>query len=111
MPWWRGRTKAGPAQARRWPTCSPYLVLVDERVAYARQLYGPEGRLPGGSFDAHISFAQALTEAARATPGALLVVSLPASVDPTPKESRPRAAPASSSAARAGPKPCGGCGR
>jgi len=75
-------TSPGAALADLFAACSPCLVLVDEWVAYARQLYGSEGRLPGGSFEAHISFAQALTEAARATPGALLVVSLPASVNP-----------------------------
>jgi predicted AAA+ superfamily ATPase len=57
---------------------SPCLLLIDEWVAYARQLLGAEG-LPGGSFDTHFSFAQALTEAARATPAAMLVLSLPAS--------------------------------
>lgn len=57
---------------------APCLVLVDEWVAYARQLVGADG-LPGGSFDTQFSFAQALTEATRAVPGAMLVVSLPAS--------------------------------
>ncbi len=57
---------------------SPCLILIDEWVAYARQLY-VDSTLPGGTFDTHFSFAQALTEAARATPGALLVVSIPAS--------------------------------
>ncbi|MGI8659799.1 MAG: ATP-binding protein, partial [Thermoleophilaceae bacterium] len=57
---------------------TPCLVLIDEWIAYARQLYGVEG-LPAGSFDAHFSFAQALTDAARAVPGAMLVVSIPAS--------------------------------
>jgi predicted AAA+ superfamily ATPase len=57
---------------------SPCLILVDEWVAYARQLYGISG-LPAGSFDAQFTFAQALAEAARAVPGALLVMSVPAS--------------------------------
>jgi len=56
----------------------PCLVLIDEWVAYARQLYGVEG-LPAGSFDTHYSFAQALTEAAHAVDGTLVVVALPAS--------------------------------
>jgi predicted AAA+ superfamily ATPase len=54
------------------------LILIDEWVAYARQLYGIDG-LPAGSFDAQFTFAQALAEAARAVPGVLLVVSIPAS--------------------------------
>lgn len=57
---------------------SPCLILIDEWVAYARQLFATE-ELPAGTFDTHFSFAQALTEAARATPCALLVLSLPAS--------------------------------
>lgn len=58
---------------------APCLVLVDEWVAYARQLFTADESLPAGSFDAQTSFAQALTEAARAVPNAMLVVSLPAS--------------------------------
>jgi predicted AAA+ superfamily ATPase len=75
------RTGTNPGQALRvlLREASPCLVLIDEWVAYARQLYGAAETLPGGSFDTHFSFAQALTEAARAVPGALLVVSIPAS--------------------------------
>jgi predicted AAA+ superfamily ATPase len=58
---------------------SPCLILIDEWVAYARNLYGISERLPASSFDTQFTFAQALAEAARATPGALLVVSIPAS--------------------------------
>jgi hypothetical protein len=58
--------------------CAPCLVLIDEWVAYARNLYGVSG-LPAGSFDAQFSFAQAITDAARAEPRALLLVSIPAS--------------------------------
>ena len=57
---------------------SPCLVLIDEWVAYVRQLYHVPG-LPAGSFDSNLTFAQALTEAARAAPEALVVASLPAS--------------------------------
>jgi uncharacterized protein len=57
---------------------SPCLVLVDEWVAFLRNLYGVPG-LPAGSFDANLTFAQALTEAAKAAPDTLVVASLPAS--------------------------------
>lgn len=57
---------------------SPCLVLVDEWVAYARQLHD-DTILPGGSFDTQFTFAQTLTEAAKAANNTLLVVSLPAS--------------------------------
>ena len=58
--------------------CAPSLILIDEWVAYLRQIYKVEG-LPSGSFDANLSFVQSLTEAVKASPGTLLVASLPAS--------------------------------
>jgi predicted AAA+ superfamily ATPase len=57
---------------------APCLVLIDEWVAFVRQLYG-KADLPGGSFEANLTFAQALTEAARAVPRTLVVASLPSS--------------------------------
>ncbi|MCB9972622.1 MAG: ATP-binding protein [Hyphomonas sp.] len=57
---------------------SPALILIDEWVAYLRQIYKVEG-LPSGSFDSNLSFVQSLTEAVKASPGTLLVASLPAS--------------------------------
>lgn len=57
---------------------SPCLILIDEWVAYARQLVGKTG-LPAGTFEAQSTFAQALTEAAKAAPRALVVASIPAS--------------------------------
>ena len=56
----------------------PSLILIDEWVAYARQLHD-QGDLPGGSFETHFTFAQALTESAKLAKQCLLVVSLPAS--------------------------------
>ena len=56
----------------------PSLILIDEWVSYARQLYEKHD-LPAGSFDAQFTFAQALTEAASAAKNVLLVVSVPAS--------------------------------
>jgi len=57
---------------------APCLILIDEWVAYARQLYNRDD-LAGGSFDTHFSFAQALTEAVKGVPNAMLVVSIPSS--------------------------------
>jgi len=57
---------------------APCLILIDEWVAFVRQLYGVEG-LPAGSFDANLTFAQALTEAARQAPQTLVVASIPSS--------------------------------
>jgi predicted AAA+ superfamily ATPase len=57
---------------------APCLILIDEWIAFLRQLYGVSD-LPAGSFDANMTFAQALTEAAKASPKAMVVASLPAS--------------------------------
>jgi predicted AAA+ superfamily ATPase len=57
---------------------APCMILIDEWVAYARQLHD-QGDLPGGSFETHFTFAQALTECAKLAKQCLLVVSLPAS--------------------------------
>ena len=68
-------------------TYAPCLILIDEWVAYARQLYGRDD-LAGGTFDTQFTFAQTLTEVVKAVPGALLVVSIPASsAAPTTEES------------------------
>ena len=57
---------------------SPCLILIDEWVAYARQLH--EGsELPAGTFDTQFTFTQALSECAKAAKNTLLVVSVPAS--------------------------------
>lgn len=57
---------------------SPCLILIDEWVAYARQLH--EGSdLPAGTFDTQFTFAQALSESAKGAKDTLLVVSIPSS--------------------------------
>ena len=56
----------------------PSLILIDEWVAYARQLHD-EADLPAGSFETQFTFAQALSESAKLANNCLLVISLPAS--------------------------------
>lgn len=57
---------------------APCVILIDELVAYVRQF--PEGQsLSGGTFDSNLSFAQALTEAAKLVPNAIVLASLPES--------------------------------
>jgi len=58
----------------------PCLILIDEWVAYARQLHD-QSDLPAGGFETHFSFAQVLTESAKLAKSCLLVISLPASDD------------------------------
>jgi predicted AAA+ superfamily ATPase len=60
----------------------PSIVLIDEWVAYARQLPArkeSEPTLVGGHFDTQFTFAQALTEAAAAVTNVVVLVSIPAS--------------------------------
>lgn len=71
-------TNPGDRMRELFNEYGPALVLVDEWVAYARQLHD-QGDLPAGSFETHFTFAQALTESAKLARNTLLVVSLPAS--------------------------------
>jgi predicted AAA+ superfamily ATPase len=56
----------------------PCLILIDEWVAYARQLHD-QSDLPAGGFETQFTFAQALTESAKLAGNCMLVISLPAS--------------------------------
>ena len=71
-------TSPGDALRELFRDYGPCLVLIDEWVAYARQLHD-ESDLPAGSFGTQFSFAQVLTESARVAGNCLLVISLPAS--------------------------------
>lgn len=57
---------------------APCVVLLDEMVAYIRQFEDGKG-LSGGTFGSNLSFIQALTEAMKAVPNAVLLGSLPES--------------------------------
>lgn len=74
----RSGTNPGEALRTLISTYGPALILIDEWVAYARQLV-TDKELPAGSFDTQFTFAQSLTETVRGIPGAMLVVSIPAS--------------------------------
>ena len=75
------RTNPGEGLRKLITSYSPCLILIDEWVAYARQLWERED-LPGGTFDTQFTFAQSLTEVVKTVPGAMLVISIPASHDP-----------------------------
>ena len=79
-------TSPGAALTTLFKRFGPAVVLIDEWVAYARQLRdgsddgGPGAeRLAGGDFDTQFTFAQALTEAAAAVPNVVVLISIPAS--------------------------------
>ncbi len=71
-------TSPGDVLRELFKEYGPCLVLIDEWVAYARQLHDAAD-LPAGSFETQFTFAQALTESAKAAGNCLLVISLPAS--------------------------------
>ncbi|WP_058867444.1 Swt1 family HEPN domain-containing protein [Chloracidobacterium thermophilum] len=71
-------TNPGDVLRELFKDYGPCLILMDEWVAYARQLHDAAD-LPGGSFETQFTFAQALTESARLAGNCLLVISLPAS--------------------------------
>jgi predicted AAA+ superfamily ATPase len=74
----RTSTNPGDALKELFNRYAPCLILIDEWVAYARQLYSDHS-LPAGTFDTQFTFAQTLTEAARDARAAYLVVAIPAS--------------------------------
>ncbi len=71
-------TSPGDVLRELFNTYGPCLILIDEWVAYARQLHD-QSDLPAGTFETQFTFAQTLTEAAKAAQHCLLVISLPAS--------------------------------
>ncbi len=74
----KARTNPGDALNQLLAAYAPCLILIDEWVGYARQLYGRDD-LPSGSFDTQMTFAQAISDAAKNTRNAMLVVSIPSS--------------------------------
>jgi predicted AAA+ superfamily ATPase len=73
-----GRSPGSDTLVELLDQSGPTLILIDELVAYARNLVGRED-LPGGTFDAVLTFVQALTEAAKRSPRTLVVASIPES--------------------------------
>ncbi len=88
----RNATNPGDKLVELFRSYGPVLILIDEWVAYARGLPMTSGerRLPAGDFDTQFTFAQALTEAVASVDNALLVVSVPASSDPSTASGDPR---------------------
>ena len=64
----RSGTNPGSALRTLIQKYAPALILIDEWVAYARQLV-TDKELPSGSFETQFTFAQSLTEIVRSVPG------------------------------------------
>jgi predicted AAA+ superfamily ATPase len=71
-------TSPGDVLRELFTEYGPCLILIDEWVAYARQLHD-QSDLPAGGFETQFTFAQVLTESAKLAKNCLLVISLPAS--------------------------------
>jgi predicted AAA+ superfamily ATPase len=83
------RSNPGAALHRLIERHAPCLILIDEWVAYARQLFGRDD-LDAGTFDTQFTFAQTLSEVVKQVAGAMLVVSIPASSELPSEEERER---------------------
>ena len=106
-------TSPGDALRGMFNDFGPCVVLIDEWVAYARQLHH-RSDLPAGSFETQFTFAQTLTESAKAAANCLLVISLPASdtagsphTQADDVESRRRSRPGSSGTTQQRGRPAG----
>ena len=71
-------TSPGDVLRKLFNEYGPCLILIDEWVAYARQLHD-QSDLPAGGFETQFTFAQVLTESAKLVKNCMLVISLPAS--------------------------------
>jgi hypothetical protein len=71
-------TNPGDALKVLFNRFAPCVILIDEWVAYARQLHD-QSDIAGGSFETQFTFAQTLSESAKNADRTLLVVSIPAS--------------------------------
>ncbi|MFV1966329.1 MAG: DUF499 domain-containing protein [Pirellulaceae bacterium] len=74
----RNATNPGDTLRLLFNKYAPCVVLIDEWIRYAAQLHETSD-LPGGSFDTHFTFAQALSEAAKAADRTMLLVRIPTS--------------------------------
>ena len=74
-------TNPGDRLSQLFKKYSPLVIFFDEWVAYARQLFDRNTRLPAGDFDTQFTFAQTLTEEIKNVDRALAIISLPQSED------------------------------
>jgi predicted AAA+ superfamily ATPase len=73
-----GKAPGANTLAELFDRFGPAVVLIDELVAYVRNLHG-ETVVPGGSFGSNLTFVQALTDAAAKSKNACVLASIPES--------------------------------
>jgi len=74
----KGTAPGSADLARLFKQVGPCVILIDELVAFLRNIKGVSN-LPAGDYNKNITFLQNLTEAVRQTPTAVLVVAIPES--------------------------------
>ena len=74
----KGTAPGSDALKQLFDEAGPCLVLMDELVAYGRNIFG-KTNLPGGTYESFLTFLQSLTEAATLSKNSMVVASLPES--------------------------------
>ena len=74
----KGVSPGGDTLVELFERFGPCVILIDELVAYGRNVYNTDG-LPSGSFDSIMTFVQSLTEAVRRSKNSVLLVAVPES--------------------------------
>jgi hypothetical protein len=74
----RGVAPGGQTLDQLFKMVGPCAILIDELVAYVRNISGKRG-LPGGTLDSIMTFIQNLTESAKRNPQTVLVAAIPES--------------------------------
>lgn len=74
----KGTAPGSDTLVELFDTFGPCVILIDELVAYTRNIYKKEG-LPGGSFDSIMTFVQNLTEAVKRSKNSMVIAAIPES--------------------------------
>lgn len=74
-----GTAPGGNTLVDLFEVAGPCVILIDELVAFIRNIKDARGKPRSGSFNANLTFVQNLTEAVKRAPRALLVASIPES--------------------------------
>ncbi|MBE3122676.1 MAG: ATP-binding protein [Thermoplasmata archaeon] len=74
----RSVAPGGDTLVELFDTYGPCIILIDELVAYTRNIYNKEG-LPSGSFESIMTFTQNITEATRRSKNSMVIAAIPES--------------------------------
>lgn len=74
-----GTSPGSETMVRLLEAYGPALIIIDELVAFARNVYGVDERPAAGSFDSVMTFMQVLTESVKHASDSVLLISIPQS--------------------------------